>query len=71
MRIRGLSPESYGTLRALRLKKRLRYFEDRIADELVAAGYARREEKMLVATPQAIAALQAPIMAVERRASSR
>lgn len=60
MKVRGLSPESYGTLRALRLKKRLRYFEERIAAELVAAGYARREEGALVATPLAIGGNRSP-----------
>jgi hypothetical protein len=58
-------------LRALRLKKRLRYFEERIAVELIAAGYARRDEDMLVATPQAIAALQTPITTGERPTNSR
>ena len=52
--VSGLSPESYGTLRALRLKKKLRYFEERIAAELEAAGYARRVERTLVATPKAV-----------------
>jgi hypothetical protein len=57
-------------LRALRLKKRLRYFEERIAAELVAAGFARRVEGELIATPQAINALQSSITG-ERRASAR
>jgi hypothetical protein len=58
-------------LRALRLKKRLRYFEERIAAELIEAGYARRVENELIATPQAIAALQSAIVKGERRANSR
>jgi len=50
MKVRGLSPESLGTLRALRTRKKLRYFEEQVAAELVAAGYASRDENMLVAT---------------------
>jgi hypothetical protein len=53
-------------LRALRLKKRLRYFEERIATELIAAGYARREEGVLIATPQAIAGVH-PVRHVRER----
>ena len=71
MRVRGLSPESYGTLRALRLKKRLRYFEERIATELIAAGYARREEGVLIATPQAIAETRSSFGSVEGRPDTR
>jgi hypothetical protein len=60
MKVRGLSPESLGTLRALRTRKKLRYFEERVAAELVAAGYASRDEGMLVATGLALGASQDP-----------
>jgi hypothetical protein len=58
-------------LRALRLKKRLRYFEERIAVELIAAGYARREEDMLIATPRAIAETQMQLGSREGRPGAR
>lgn len=59
MTARGLSPESVGTLRALRTRKKLRYFEEKVAAELIAAGYASRNEGMLVATKLALANPQA------------
>lgn len=60
MKVRGLSPESLGTLRALRTRKKLRYFEERVAAELIEAGYASRTEGMLVATNLALAESRKP-----------
>jgi hypothetical protein len=60
MKVRGLSPESYGTLRALRTRKKLRYFEEQVAAELIAAGFARRNEGLLVATSLTLAKPQTP-----------
>jgi hypothetical protein len=46
----SLSPEARGTLAALRQRQRLRFFSPESADELIAAGFARKEQDDLAIT---------------------
>jgi hypothetical protein len=45
-----LSPDAHGTLNALRTLRVITHYEDRVADELVAAGLARRQGRELSIT---------------------
>ena len=46
----GLSPAAHGTLRALQSLKQIRFFDDEVARELIARGYAELHEGKLRVT---------------------
>jgi hypothetical protein len=46
----SLSPEAFGTLQAMKRMPRLRLYEQKVAEELTAAGLARVDAGMLAIT---------------------
>jgi hypothetical protein len=50
MKIFDLTPEAYGTLRALWTKNSIKHYEEKSAKELVKLGYAKLDKSKLRVT---------------------